>query len=210
MEFIKKNTNLVLECLIIIDVQNTTISREYEIPEWNIHYQKCRERVSNIERLVKCFRERNLPVVHVLTTEWTKKFLPWNIQKLYDENPNAQFYHEGISEPIIKPLHGELVIRKNMPSDFGGTDYIKENYLYNLLTPLRHITICGFYSTGCIHETIIEGFNRHKFFFYIVQDCCEAFDDPEAQIFQNLLFKRHFSKMNGHVVQLSDILDVEN
>jgi nicotinamidase-related amidase len=204
-----KLAKIILECLMVIDVQNTTISKEYEIPEWNIRYQKCRDRVVNIERLVRFFRERHLPVIHILTTEWTQKFLPWNIQKLYDENPDARFYHEGLSESIIKPFNTELVIRKNMPSAFGGTDYIEENYLYNLLVPMRHITICGFYSTGCVHETIIEGFNRHKLFFNIVQDCCETFDAPESQTFQNMLFTRHFNYMNGHVIQLSDILDVD-
>jgi nicotinamidase-related amidase len=209
MELIKENARIVLETLMVIDVQNTTISKEYEIPEWNIHYQKCRDRVSNIKRLVKFFRDRNLPVVHVLTTEWTKKHLPWNIQKLYDENPDAQFYHEGVPESIITPFNNELVLRKNMPSAFGGTDYIEKDYLYNALAPIRHITICGFYSTGCVQETIIEGFNRHNLFFNIIQDCCETFDDPERQTFQKMLFNCHFNYMNGHVLQLSDLLDVE-
>lgn len=158
---------------------------------------------------MKWFRQRKLPVFHLLTTEWVKKCLPWNIRKLYDENPEARFYHEGVSESLIQPAEHEIVIRKNMPSAFGGTDYLKESYLYKMLAGVRHVTIAGFYSTGCVHETIIEGFNRHKLFFNIVQDCCEAFDDHEAQLFQKLLFKRHFSKMNGHVVQLADILDSE-
>lgn len=210
MEIMKIKIKVVLECLMVIDVQDTAISKEYEIPEWNIHFQKCRDRVPNIKRLVNCFRDRNLPLIHVLTTEWTKKHLPWNIQKLYDENPDAKFYHDGVPEAIITPLEGELVVRKNMPSAFGGTDYLEKDYLYNALSPIRHITICGFYSTGCVHETIIEGFNRHKLFFNIVQDCCETFDDPERQTFQKLLFDCHFKNMNGHVLQLSDLLNIRD
>lgn len=39
MEFLKKDAHVILECLMLIDVQNTTISQAYEIPEWNIHFQ---------------------------------------------------------------------------------------------------------------------------------------------------------------------------
>lgn len=210
MNIVKHNLNLVLECLLLIDVQTTTISQEYERSDWNIHFQKCRACLPRINRLVQFFRHHQLPIIHVLTTEWTKKALPWNIQKLYDENPDAYFYHPGLPESVIPPLADELVVRKNMPSAFGGTDYLEEHYLSKQLSSVQHITICGFYSTGCVHETIIEGFNRHKYFFNIVQDCCETFDDPDRQAFQTMLFTRHFNYMNGHIIHLSDILESES
>ncbi|MBN1797535.1 MAG: isochorismatase family protein [Spirochaetales bacterium] len=206
MKILKGKAKIILECLMLIDVQHTTIAREYEKSEWNIHFQKCRDCIPKIEKIVDFFRAHNLPLIHVLTTEWTEKALPWNIRKLYDENPNARFYHEGTPRPVITPLNGELTVRKNMPSAFGGTDYIEENYLFKQLSPIRHITICGFYSTGCVHETIIEGFNRHRYFFNIVRDCCETFDDPGRQAFQNMLFDSHFNYMNGHVIESADIL----
>jgi nicotinamidase-related amidase len=206
MEILKEKAKIVLECLMIIDVQDTTISKEYEKSEWNIHFQKCRECIPNIEKIINFFRVHSFPIIHVLSTEWTKKALPWNIQKLYDENPDAYFYQEGIPQPVIKPLSGELIVRKNMPSAFGGTDYIEENYLFKKLSSIKHITICGFYSTGCVHETIVEGFNRYRYFFNIIQDCCETFDDPERQAFQKMLFNYHFNYMNGHVIQSSDLI----
>jgi len=106
--------SLILECLMLIDVQDTAVSRDYEISQWNIHFQKCRDCIPNIEKIVKFFRNHNLPIIHVLTAEWTKKSLPWNIRKLYDENPDACFYHDGLPRPMIKPLDHELVIRKKM------------------------------------------------------------------------------------------------
>jgi len=108
----------------------------------------------------------------VLVLPYPERAVLMRPAKLYDENPDAKFYHNGVPEAIVTPLQGELVVRKNMPSAFGGTDYIEKDYLYNALSPIRHITICGFYSTGCVHETVIEGFNRYKLFFYIIQDCC--------------------------------------
>jgi nicotinamidase-related amidase len=206
MEIQKGRAKIILECLMVIDIQDTAISIEYEKAEWNIHFQKCRDCMPGIEKLVSFFRTRSLPVVHVLTTEWTKKALPWNIRKLYAENPDARFYHKGTPRPVIKPLPGELTVRKNMPSAFGGTDYIEQNYLYKKFSPVRHITICGFYSTGCVHETVIEGFNRHRCFFNILRDCCETFDDPGRQAFQNMLFDNHFQYMNGHIIESADII----
>jgi len=206
MEIVKNNARIILACLMLIDVQDTAISKDYEISQWNIHFQKCRDCIPNIKNIVRFFRNNKLPIIHVLTTEWTKKALPWNIQKLYEENPNAYFYHDGLPQPIIKPLSHELVVRKNMPSAFGGTDYIEKDYFSKKLSSIKHITICGFYSTGCVHETVVEGFNRYRYFFNIVQDCCETFDDPERQLFQKMLFHCHFNFMDGHIVQSSDLL----
>jgi len=47
MEIAKGNAKIVLECLMIIDAQDTTISKDYENKEWDIHFQKCRDCIPN-------------------------------------------------------------------------------------------------------------------------------------------------------------------
>ena len=195
------------EGLLLIDVQNTCTEKEYEIPEWGLTLKKCREKVEQIESLVNIFRQKDLPIIHITTTEWKKEHLEWNIQKLYDENPDAKFYHSGLPQGLINRLPGEYHFRKNMPSAFGGTDYL-ERSLSDLFDEKgwKHFAIAGFFSTGCVHETIIEGFNRNKLFWYIVRDCTETFDSEKKQLLQKMLFEEHFFCMNGHVVNMADCM----
>jgi nicotinamidase-related amidase len=199
-EMMKSN----IECLLVIDVQDTTINDEK--PEWGLTLRKVRQTVPRIEYIVNCFRKQEIPVIWAYTTPWTREFLPWNMCKLYDENPAATFYSQGdMLKPIITPRPTERIFRKNMPSAFGGTLYLRdtlEEYLKEI--NISHIAICGFYGTGCVNATIVEGFHR-GFFFYILRDCIETFDNEPKQHLQQLLMEEDWPYMYGHVLTSTEL-----
>jgi len=183
-----------IDAIILIDVQNTCVFEQYEFRDWELTTKKCRQILPNIKNLVNLGRKKDIEIIHILTEEWVKEKLPYNINKLYNENPKATFYSKGLPESLIDIKSNEKVFRKNTYSAWGVANGRLSKYLKKYKNP--SLIIAGFYSTGCVNSTIIEGFSN-GIFWYIPLDCTETFDRKDKQDYQKFLIEE-WSYNYGH------------
>ncbi len=80
--------------LIVIDVVKGCCNKQYERPEWSLHFSKIRKMLPKLNNFAKKHRNNGGQIIWVKPTTWTREHLPENINKLYSENPNATFYVE--------------------------------------------------------------------------------------------------------------------
>ena len=188
--------------LIVIDVVKGCCNIEYEKPEWDIHYNKIREMLPNINTFTQKHRDNGGQVIWIKPTPWTRENLPDNINKLYQENPEATFYVEdNIDEynefpEAIKVDDNDIVLEKNNYSAFTNpklSEYLDDAYL-----------IAGVYADGCVNATIVEGWSK-GYFTYILEDLVESMDSPRKQNQKMMLLEHNWPYMYGHVVNSKDV-----
>ena len=118
--------------LIIIDIQNDYFEGGANPLIGSIEASK------NAKALLKDFREKSLPVIHIQhfsTRAGSTFFIP---------NTKGAEIHEN-----VMPISGEKVIAKNYPNSFRETgllDYLKSNNITDLV-------ICGMMTHMCIDAT---------------------------------------------------------
>jgi nicotinamidase-related amidase len=115
----------------LIDVQNGFLESNYWGKSNNLNFEK------NIGRLLKIYRELELPVLHVqhLSTEEKSPLRP------------GQSGVEFISG--LEPRFGERIFQKSVNSAFIGTNL--EKYLKS--KKIKSLTILGFTSDHCVSTT---------------------------------------------------------
>ena len=187
------------KALVIIDYTENNVYK-HEVPEWGLTLKKAQGIKNKVIELVNFCRSKNYLIIHIGTTEWIAKNLPENINKLYSENPEASFYQKGKDKFIIDIKPKEYKFDKNRYSAFSGTNGQMERVLKN--NNVKDIIICGVYSTGCVNNTIVEGFARN-FNFTMIKDCTETFDRKDKQQYQKILFQ-DWQYMYGKVLTLNE------
>ena len=192
--------------LVIIDVVKGCCNKQYEIPEWNIHFQKTRKMLPRLNRFAETYRNHGGQIIWIKPKPWTKENLPDNINKLYEENPEATFYvKDNIDEysdfpDVIKVAEEDIVLMKNNYSAFTNpklSEYIQDGYL-----------IAGVYADGCVNATIVEGWNR-GYFTYILGDLVESMDSDSKQNQMKMLLKYSWPYMYGHVINSEEFYPEE-
>ena len=188
--------------LVIIDVVKGCCNREYEIPEWDIHFTKVREMLPRLNSFVKQHRDNGGRIIWVKPVPWTRENLPSNINKLYTENTDATFYvKENIDKynefpEAIQIEENDIIVEKNNYSAFTNpklSELIDDSYL-----------IAGVYADGCVNATIVEGWSR-GYFTYIVKDLVESMDSETKQYHRNHLLNQTWPLMYGHVILTQNI-----
>jgi nicotinamidase-related amidase len=96
-------------------------------------------------KLLAVFRERALPVIHIQHIAARK-----GATFLLPDTEGIDF-HEN-----VKPLPGEIVIRKHYPNSFRGTDLRAEL----LAKDVKELVICGMMSHMCIDATTRAAFDN--------------------------------------------------
>ena len=192
--------------LVVIDPVKGCCSREYERPEWNIHFSRARELIPRLNDFAKRYRALGGRVIWVKPATWTEEHLPDNINSLYRENPQATFYVTGdvdeYSEfqPGIEVEPGDQVIEKNSYSAFTNPR------LRDALGSDAYL-VAGFYADGCVNATIVDGWGRGCFTF-ILSDLIESMDDPVKQGQKRFLLSHGWPLMYGHVMPSEEFLRV--
>ncbi len=188
--------------LVIIDVVRGCCNKEYENPEWDIHFTKIRKTLPRINSFAEKHRENGGQVIWIKPVPWIRKNLPRNINKLYTENPDATFYvKDHIEEYSMFPEaitidEQDIVLEKNNYSAFTNpqlSECIDDAYL-----------IAGVYTDGCVNATIVEGWSK-GYFTYILGDLVESMDSPSKQNQKTMLLENIMPYMYGHVINSNDI-----
>ena len=195
------------QALLVIDYIESCCLEKYRDSHLNLGLSKVRNIAPLLQELITFYRNNSKGEVIWLTCcPWVKGYVHPNIDRLYDENPEAEFYSntlEGNDFYYVKPKKHERIFEKNMYSAFSGTNGQLDTYLKD--KNIEHLVVVGIYSTGCINATICEAFH-HGYKLTIIRDCVETFDEPEKQEYQKHIFT-DWSYMYGKVISLSDFIN---
>ena len=188
--------------LVVIDVVKGCCDARYERPEWGLHFSKIRKMLPKLNNFVKKHRDNGGQIIWVKPTPWTKEYLPDNINKLYQENPDATFYVENNIEEYnqfpetIEVETDDIVLEKNNYSAFTNprlSELLVDSYL-----------VSGVYADGCVNATIIEGWSK-GYFTYILSDLVESMDSEKKQNQRSHLLSYGWPLMYGHVINSEEI-----
>ena len=127
------------EALLLIDIQKI-----YFTPG-PLLLHKPKEAAKNAARLLERFREENKPVIHV----------------------QHNFDILSCIHDLVKPIEGEKVIHKELPSSFLDTDL--QEYLQEL--GVTHLVIAGMMSHMCVDTTVRECQN-YGYEVTLISDAC--------------------------------------
>nr|WP_319393927.1 cysteine hydrolase family protein [uncultured Desulfobacter sp.] len=137
-------------CLILIDLQN-----DYFIGG-NMELVNIGQAAENAQRLLKKFRDNNLPVIHI---------------QHISTRPGATFFLPNTTgvqiNKMVSPLGDERIVKKSYPNSFRETDLLK------ILKDEKKetVVICGAMSHMCIDATTRAAFD-YGFDCVVVEDAC--------------------------------------
>jgi maleamate amidohydrolase len=139
------------------------------------------EAIRNSVPVLDYFRNRGLPIAHTRIV-------------FADDGADANLFtakvpglltlkeHAAASQtvPELAPVAGELVIRKQLPSAFGGTGYAA----WLAARAVETLVIVGCTTSGCVRATALDAMS-HGFRPIVIEDCVgdRAMGPHEANLF---------------------------
>ena len=196
--------------LLVIDVTNACCQEKYE--KYGNKFGKVRKMVPRLVRFIDWYKKNTGGIViYINIVKWIRKHLTHNINRLYDENPETEYYDdpdlpkEALDFYMVKPKSDDFVVTKNSYDAFTAPklkSILKRHKIQDLL-------ITGVYSTGCVNATINGAFSN-GFSMIIMDDLVETFDDPENQKLQKSLKERNWHYMYGPVIKTNDFVKLTN
>lgn len=131
--------------------------------------------------LLETFRQRQWPVAHTRVVfandgsdlnVFAKRIKP--LQRLTEDAPSSQ------TIDILKPAHGELIVRKQNASAFFNTTLASWLLLHRVDTAV----VVGCTTSGCVRATVVDAM-QHNFRTVVISDCVgdRATEPHEANLF---------------------------
>ena len=161
-------------------------------------------------KLLNLAREVGMPVIHVTHanseedgvenwkyrgTERKKSSTKLRKEEKIERETSERLKFEIIDE--LKPLPGEVYIRKSSPSAFWGTYLVA----YLISEKIDTLIVAGESTSGCVRATVVDG-RTHGYRMILVEDC--VFDRTEASHAINL-FDMH--QKYADVVSLGSVIE---
>lgn len=131
MSHVEIKSSLSRSVLILIDYQNEYVTGK--LPLWEID-----ETVKQTSRLLERARKNHVPVIHVIHDGGSGG--------LFDLTQNA-----GQIIEAVKPIEGEIVIKKKLPNAFSGTE-LKE--VLHRFKDKDQLIIAGLMTHMCVSSTV--------------------------------------------------------
>lgn len=136
-------------------------------------------------RILNLAREVGMPVIHIthsITGEdgvesWNERGRKHSMYDTDQARPGDRAIFEIINE--LKPLPGEVFIRKSSPSAFWGTYLVA----YLISKKIDTLIVVGESTSGCVRASVVDG-RTHGYRMIVVEDC--VFDRTEASHAINL------------------------
>ncbi len=192
--------------LIVIDIVNGCCHEDCEDKELGITFSKIRKMVPKLNDFISQFKSKiGGEVIFTNLTPWIKKYLPENIQELY-EDPKAAYYGEESEFEqeffMIKPGMDDTVITKNNYDTFSNSEFdkiLKEN-------GIKYLVMAGVFTDGCVLATICGGFSR-GYNFVILKDLVETTDVKIRQDLCKNLTEYTFPVMYGKTINSNEFIN---
>lgn len=162
----------------------------------------------HIQRLLEASRAAGIPIVHI-TMLSDSGMLGWFDAAHRDSLPGgrgaaavdeAALERKRRSAEImdeVKPMAGEVVLKKTAPSAFWGTPLAGHLTFHQIDT----LIVCGEATSGCVRASVVDAAS-HRYRVQVVEEC--VFDRHEATHALNLF---DINQKYGDVVPLSATLD---
>lgn len=141
----------------------------------------------HIQRLLEASRAAGIPVVHI-TMLADSGMTGWNeaahrdaasAPRVHDAAALERRKRSGDIVDEVKPIPGEVVLRKTAPSAFWGTPLAAHLTYLGVDT----LIIAGESTSGCVRATVVEA-TSHRYRVQVVEDC--VFDRHEVTHALNL------------------------
>ena len=131
----------------------------------------------SVRQMVGFFRERGLPIIHLLTLHKEDKST-WTLHMKRDDFRICMEGTKGAEElEAVDRRAGETVIYKTRWSAFYGTDLQQQ-----LRTPgYDTLVLAGFLSHACIRVTALDAYQR-DYNVIIARDCVDTYDARHEQL----------------------------
>lgn len=169
--------------LLIIDVQNDFCETGGVSDRHGAHLTRGRAIIDNIGLLIKQARTAGVLVIYVQNTSLPNRMSDspawlyfrmktYNTTKvdLLPEVTLDQTWGQQIVEEI-KPVKGDLVIKKYRSSAFVGTNLDSILRIHRIET----LVITGLVTDGCVESTARDGL-YHDYFIIVLRDCVDSTD----------------------------------
>ena len=152
----------------------------------------------SVERLVTFFRERELPVIHLLTRHREDKST-WTLHMKRDNFRICVEGTEGAEElEAVGRRPGETVMYKTRWSAFYGTDLEQHLRGHGYDT----LVLAGFMSHACIRVSALDAYQRN-YDVIIARDCVDTYDALHEKITFDYLSRYAARVMsNGEIFRL--------
>jgi maleamate amidohydrolase len=160
--------------------------------------------IPHIKTLLFTSREAGIPIIFSTGLEEAESGVPAWVDRgrkldarrnwLGESNPGFSARYAIVDE--VKPLPGEVVLRKTSPSVFGGTPLLP----YLISSGIDTIITCGESTSGCIRSTVVDG-RAFSYLMIVVEEC--VFDRTEASHAINLF---DMNEKYADVLLLSEVL----
>jgi nicotinamidase-related amidase len=186
-------------CLLIVDVTFAfTGTRPLPMAKALQEFTtSCGERawrsIPHLRRLLAVCRRRNVPVVYTTGDDSLTKLAVRTTKVRHVSGSRAR--PDGFAAPI-RPVRGELVVRKAMASAFFGTPLT--TYLRS--RDVDSILLAGVSTSGCVRASAVDAYSN-GYPVFVVEECC--FDRSE---FSHLASLFDINNKYGSVITLEDAL----
>ena len=137
-----------------------------------------------LQRVIDAARAQGVPVIYTTgisrEDKWDMGSWRWKNPRTGEAPPARQSNHDGNEiMPQIAPAPRDLVVPKQKPSGFHGTNMLA----YLTMLGCDSVIVCGTTTSGCVRATVIDGFS-YNFRAAVIEDGC--FDRSQASHAINL------------------------
>src|SRR5262245_33188507 len=156
--------------------------------------------IANIRKLLNRFREANGKIIHiqsVRTKEHPEFTFFGKAYSLIDDTPAVAFV------PELKPLGGEIVVKKYSHDCFYQTSMEEQLKEFDLRPCRDHIVVTGIGSNNCVYHAVI-GFHIRNYIVHVSEDCIHA-SRAEGQQFALSQFRSPAYDFNVSVTRSENI-----
>ena len=165
--------------LLLIDIQNIYFREGYfQLPFAD-------RAVEHAEKVLTWWRKEHGTIIHIRHNFGDSA-----------KTPSDQEFHQKVA-----PLNGELVIEKQYPSSFLGTNLLEELQKRDI----RELTVVGMMTNMCV-DTTVRACQDHGIRVTLVQDACAAHEIVfgEEKIDAETVHKVFIGAMSGMFAQVVD------
>jgi maleamate amidohydrolase len=136
-----------------------------------------------IQPLLATARDKRLPVIYTTggfrDDGWDKGSWSWKSSRASEDSQRPRNIDGNEIMPQIAPQKSDLIVRKQKPSAFFGTNLIA----YLNLLKCDSLIVAGTTTSGCVRATVLDAFNLN-YRVAVVEEAC--FDRSQASHAINL------------------------